>query len=58
MEEEIEDDWLFLAAAAACVTIIKRRRRRRFQHNARITEQVQANSLSKLSNYRYILGFG
>jgi len=35
MEEEIEDDWLFLAAAAACVTIIKRRRRRRFQHELR-----------------------
>ena len=32
MEEEIEDDWLFLAAAAACVTIIKRRR---FQHELR-----------------------
>jgi len=35
MEEEIEDNLLFLAAAAECVTITKRRRRRRFHHQRR-----------------------
>jgi len=35
MEEEIEDNLLFLAAAAACVTITKRRCRRRFLHQRR-----------------------